>query len=77
MELWSNDDVLVELVQTHGKSREGKVIRIIKRNTKQVVGRFVKSRNFGFVIPLDDSLNDIYISKKNSTNIKDGQSSTS
>lgn len=69
----SNDDVLVEIVQTQGKSREGKVIRIIKRNTKQVVGRFVKSKNFGFVIPLDDSLNDIYISKKNSANIKDGQ----
>ena len=69
----NEDDVLVEIIQTQGKSKEGKVIRILKRNTTQVVGRFVKSRNFGFVIPLDDSLNDIYISKKNSANIKDGQ----
>lgn len=69
----NDDDVLVEIIQTQGKSKEGRVIKILKRNTSQVVGRFVKSRNFGFVIPMDDSLNDIYISKKNSTNIKDGQ----
>ena len=69
----NDDDVLVEIYQTKGKSKEGKVIRILKRNTTQVVGRFVKSKNFGFVIPIDDSLNDVYISKKNSASIKDGQ----
>ena len=69
----NGDDVLVEILNTTGKSKEGKVVKILKRNVTQVVGRFEKSRNFGFVIPIDDTIQDIYISKKNSTNIKNGQ----
>lgn len=69
----NEDEILVEVIESSGRSREGKVVKILKRNCKQVIGRFSKSRNFGFVIPIDDSIQDIYISKKNSTNIKDGQ----
>ena len=69
----NNDDILVEVIESRGKSREGKVVKILKRNTKNIIGKFTKSRNFGFVIPMDDSIEDIYISKKNSQNYKDGQ----
>ena len=69
----NGDEVLVEILNTTGKSKEGKVVKILKRNVTQVVGRFEKSRNFGFVIPIDDTIEDIYISKKNSSNIKNGQ----
>lgn len=69
----NDDEILVEICDTTGRSREGKVVKILKRNVTKVIGRFSKSRNFGFVVPIDDSIEDIYISKKNSTNIKDGQ----
>ncbi len=69
----NDDEILVEVVNSTGKSKEGKVVKILKRNTNSIIGRFSKSRNFGFVIPIDDSIEDIYISKKNSQNYKDGQ----
>ena len=69
----NEDEILVEICDSTGRSREGKVVKILKRNVTQVIGRFSKSRNFGFVVPIDDSIEDIYISKKNSANIKDGQ----
>lgn len=69
----NGDEILVEIIETSGKSREGKVVKVLKRNIKSVIGRFTKSRNFGFVIPIDDAIEDIYISKKNSQNYKEGQ----
>lgn len=69
----NNDEVLVELCESSGRSREGKVVKIIKRSNTQIIGRFSKSKNFGFVIPIDDCIKDIYISKKNSASIRDGQ----
>jgi len=66
-------EILDEVINNSGKSREGKVVKVLKRNTTSVIGRFSKSKNFGFVIPIDDSINDIYISKKNSQNYKTGQ----
>ncbi|MEG0873400.1 MAG: ribonuclease R [Clostridia bacterium] len=76
MSAMNNDEVLVKVISQNtssSKSREGQVIKILKRNTKKLVGRFIKSTNFGFVQPIDSKIEDIYISKKNSTNIKDGQ----
>ena len=67
------DEILVEILKSSGRSREGKVVKILKRSIRTIIGRFNKSRNFGFVIPIDDSINDIYISKKNAMNIKEGQ----
>lgn len=61
------DEVLVEITTLNansGKSREGRVVKILKRGTKSVIGRFVKEKNFGFVIPVKNNINDIYIPKK-------------
>src|SRR5699024_282949 len=43
---------------------EGKVIRILERAQKQVVGTFEDNRSFGFVIPDDTKIaNDVFIPK--------------
>ena len=48
------------------QKREGKVIKIIKRASRQVVGLFNKYDNFGFVTPDDKNFgSDIFISRKN------------
>ena len=73
----NTDVVLVKLFDKdchlHCKKIEGEIVKIIKRNVQKVVGRYIKSRNFGFVTPIDQKLDDIYIPKKYSKNIKDGQ----
>ncbi len=59
----------ISVNNSKGESRknshiEGKIVKVIKRKTKQVVGTFKKSRNFGFVIPDDKKIGgDIFISK--------------
>ncbi len=62
-----NDLVLVK-VTTEGlgdKHSEGKVIKIIKRNTDTIVGVFNKNKNFGFVTPINKKIYfDIHISSK-------------
>lgn len=63
----NGDEVLVQILtdkSTSSKSAEGKIVKVLKRSTKVVIGRFLKDRNFGFVEPIDSKLNDIYIPKK-------------
>lgn len=71
----NGDLVLAKITKesTAGKSKEGEIIKILKRNTSKIVGRFIKSRNFGFVETIDKKIDDIYIPKKYATNVKDGQ----
>lgn len=61
-----NEDVVeIEIVNESGKSKEGKVIRIIRRGKETLVGTFQNSKNFGFVVPDDKRFgSDIFISKK-------------
>lgn len=65
----SGDIVLVSM--TDLSKNEGKVTKIIKRNTKKVIGKLIKNRNFGFVEPIDTKIPDIYIPKKSTNNYKD------
>lgn len=60
------DVVLVKILtsKVKDKNAEGQVIKIIKRDKTIVIGRFTKSRTFGFVVPIDSKINDIYIPKK-------------
>ncbi len=71
----NGDEILLKIIKqkSDNKSAEGQVIKILKRNTKKVVGKFIKSNNFGFVEPIDRKINDIYIPKKYAQSIKDGQ----
>ena len=60
------DIILVEVIaqKNDGKNLEGKVINIIKRSEKSIVGIVKKSDTFAFVEVLNDSINDIYIPYK-------------
>ena len=66
----NNDEVLIKILPTkHGQSKEGKIVKILNRDIKTVVGTFQKSRNFGFVIADDKRIpDDIFISKSTKKN---------
>lgn len=63
---FDDDIVLVSIKETakSGDSFEGKVIKIIARSEKKIVGTFEKSENFGFVKPMSSGIDDIYIPNK-------------
>ena len=71
----NGDMVEVKIIdENSGNSKEGAIVQVVERNTKQVVGTFEKSRNFGFVIPDDNALGtDIFISKSNFGKAKNHQ----
>jgi len=59
--------------ETSGTRREGSVIRIIERGVQQIVGTYVESKSFGFVIPDDKKFpNDIFIPKNASKGAVEG-----
>ena len=63
----NGDTVLIEILDgSEGNSTEGRIIKILTRDKDTVVGVFVNSKSYGFVIPDDRKLGtDIFISKKN------------
>ena len=65
----NGDTVLIEILKDEkdsGHSEEGKIIKILTRDKDTVVGVFINSKNYGFVVPDDRKLGtDIFISKKN------------
>lgn len=72
----NGDTVLVKIIEdkSSSKKKEGKIIKIIKREIERVVGTFKSSRNFGFVVPDDKKIGtDIFISKKKFKGAKDNQ----
>lgn len=72
----NGDTVLVKIIDTFtdSKNKEGKIVKVIKRDIDKVVGTFKNSRNFGFVVPDDKKIGtDIFISKKNFSGAKDNQ----
>lgn len=75
MNAMNKDVVLVKITspKADGKNAEGKVIKILERNTNEVIGHFVKSQNFGFVESIDKKISDVYIPKKYARDFEDGQ----
>ena len=66
MNAMNNDIVVVRINRPsgHNRTREGEIIRIVRRANTKVVGVFEASRHFGFVIPDDPRLgNDVFIPK--------------
>ena len=63
----NGDTVLIEILdKKNGENKEGRIIKILTRDKDTVVGVFVNSKSYGFVIPDDRKLGtDIFISKKN------------
>ena len=72
----NGDTVAIEIFNKRAtdKSTEGRIIKVIKRDKKEVIGTFQKNKNFGFVVPDDRKINtDIFISKKHYGKAKDNQ----
>jgi len=72
----NSDIVLVKIVENENTNRtkEGIVVKILKRGINRVVGTFKNSRNFGFVIPDDKKIGtDIFISKNKFKGAKDNE----
>ena len=64
----NGDTVVIKIYDDNeeNKRKEGKIIKISKREKQKIVGTFQKSKNFGFVVPDDKSFGtDIFISKSN------------
>lgn len=68
------DTVMVRVSgETNGQRREGSIIRILERGTQQIVGTYVESKHFGFVIPDDKKFaSDIFIPKTASKGAVEG-----
>ena len=70
------DTVLMQVLDDHptsGRRKEGKIVKILERGIKTVVGTLQKNQNFGFVIP--DNLrfdSDIFVSKSQCKNLTSG-----
>ncbi len=59
---YNSDLILVKIIERpEGKNKEGKVIKVISRAGEKIAGIFQKNNNFGFVIPINPSIEDIYI----------------
>ncbi len=69
------DIVSVKILnEKRGEHKEGVIIKVLERNTKQLVGILKKSKTFGFVIPDNKELgSDIFISKSNFGKAKNNQ----
>ena len=62
---YTGDIILVKIKEEkQGESYEGKVLKIILRSDKGIVGIFEKSQNFGFVNAMESGIEDIYIPSK-------------
>jgi len=69
-----NDEVIIEKNGFWKDWESGKVVRIIKRNTKTVAGVYEQNKNFGFVTPFESKINyDIFIPSGKSLKAKNGQ----
>ncbi|RMD91394.1 MAG: ribonuclease R [Calditrichaeota bacterium] len=69
------DIVRVQLfAQPKGRSPEGRVVEVLHRARKNIVGTYKKSRRYGFVVPDDLKISrDIYIHDSDNLNAKSGQ----
>ena len=68
------DTVLVRInPQSSGTRQEGTIVRIVERGVQEIVGTYVESKNFGFVIADNKKIaNDIFIPKNVSNGAVEG-----
>ena len=55
-EAMHGDRVVARIESIRKKGKEGSVIRILERKTRKVVGRFMRAKNYSYVIPEDERL---------------------
>ena len=68
------DQVQVVILQSsEGKRQEGKIVRVLERGIRELIGTYQKSRNYGFVIPDNQRItNDVFIPQEHSMGAVDG-----
>jgi ribonuclease R len=74
-QVFHNDRVLVrELEQTSRSGREGSIVRVLERNTEEVVGRYFEEHGMPMLSPENKHIvQDIFISKDSEIKVKSGQ----
>jgi ribonuclease R len=61
-EAMHGDRVVARVEAVRKKGKEGKVIRILERKVRKVVGKFMKGKNYSYVVPEDEKiLQEVYI----------------
>jgi ribonuclease R len=61
-EAMHGDRVVVRVESIRKKGKEGRIIRILERSLRKVVGKFMKGKNYSYVIPEDEKiLQEIFI----------------
>lgn len=70
------DTVLIEVTEDqakNGRRKEARVIKIVERGMKEIVGTFEKNKSYGFVVPDNQRFeSDIFIPKEQCGNLTDG-----
>jgi ribonuclease R len=68
------DTVLARITtETSGQRREGTIVRVLERGIQRIVGTYVESKSFGFVLPDDKKFaSDIFIPKAASKGAVEG-----
>ena len=61
-EAMHGDRVVARIESIRRKGKEGSVIRILERKTRKVVGKFMRAKNYAYVLPEDERiLQEVYI----------------
>lgn len=61
-EAMHGDRVIARIESVRKKGKEGSVIRILERKTHKVVGKFMKAKNYSYIIPEDERvLQEVFI----------------
>jgi len=55
-EAMNGDRVVARVESIRKKGKEGSVIRILERKTRKVVGKFMRGKNYSYVIPEDERI---------------------
>jgi len=55
-EAMHGDRVVARIESIRKKGKEGSVIRILERKTRKVVGKFMRAKNYSYIIPEDERL---------------------
>ncbi len=55
-EAMHGDRVAVRIESVRRKGKEGSIIRVLERKNRKVVGKFVRSKNYSYVLPEDERL---------------------
>lgn len=68
------DQVQVVILQaSEGKRQEGRIVRILERGIKELIGTYQKSKNYGFVIPDNQRItSDVFVAQEHSKGAVDG-----